>query len=451
MLIQRALTILWLLTSLALAQEPSFNELSSPPQDPIESHNFDPEAEAPLAPELEFVETAQQAVERTSLQYFIDHTHPVTGIVRDKAKNFTVTPADNRMGSIAATGFGMAVFANAAVRGMISYDIARDNILRGLRFSRDHVSRYKGWFLHWMDWKTGARWGNSEYSPIDTALFIAGALYAAHALGDPEIHAITYKLYEEMDFHALMTNDGKRPGKRTLSMSYTPERGYTLWQWNMHGEQAILIILGLGHPTNPIPGQVWANWNRQYAAHPSRWGVMGYNMPLFVHQYSQLFLDFRSFNDRHTNYFHNATRVSHMHRRQRNRQGFWGLSAGEAPGHRYAVFNPTSRNRNTICVGCAPGSAMFMFQEVSDDVQAWRTGPYKDQVWGNYGLIDSLNIPSSWFSDTVIGITVGPQFLSFANVREDTSIWRVFSTIPAIQAGMQKASLVPRTNYVISF
>lgn len=388
----------------------------------------------------------QAAIESTSLRYFLEQAHPHTGLVRDQAENFSKTPDSNRVASLAATGFGLAVISNSATRGLVKPAFARAYCLRVLRFARDHIPRHKGWFLHWVDWESGARVWNSEYSTIDSALFLAGALYAAQIFPHTEIATIANQLYRQTDFNDMLTDGGHLPKKRTLSMAYAEADGYTKAQWDMYAEHMILLLLGLGHPTHPLAPQTWLAWSREPVQVPIEKLTMGLDQALFVHQYSQLFVDFRNFHDGFPNYHQNGRELTRLHRELASRtpacktlqEGFWGFSAGLAPQDGYRVYSVLN-HQSTVCIGCVAGSAMYMPNDILADSAKWLNGRYKRQVWGRYGFIDSLDLDQNWFSSRVLGITVGPEFLSLANTRESTSLWHEFMRIPAIQRALKAA------------
>jgi hypothetical protein len=387
----------------------------------------------------------QTEIERSALQYFLDNAHPKTGLVLDKAPNFNPTPATNRVASMASTGFGLAVVANAAKRGLVDRALAEKQILKTLEFSRGHVPRERGWFLHWVDWESGARAWKSEYSPIDTAFFIAGALYAAQVFPHGRISQITRELYRDMDFQFFLTNNGAKPNKQTLSLSYTPEAGFAPYEWEIYAEQQVLLLLGLAHPKRPLPVATWKAWRRFNSVPAMYKRIMGYEMPLFVHQYSQVFVDFRGFNDGPGDYFENGVRASLVHRAMRSSaknyktfaEGFWGVSAGEDP-EGYKVYDPT-HFAGTVCIGCALASAMYLPTEVLSDAAKWRSGPHKSKIWGRYGFVDSIDLDRKWYSKNVLGITVGPAFMSIANMSEATSIWKDFMKIPEIKTALKRA------------
>ncbi len=81
---------------------------------------------------------------------------------------------------------------------------------------------------------------------------------------------------------------------------------------------------------------------------------------------------------------------------------------------------------------------MYLPEEVFSDAASWAHGPYGDKIWGKYGFVDSLDIDQNWFADAVIGITVGPAFLSIANLDPNTSIWKDFMTIPEVKNAISR-------------
>ncbi len=150
----------------------------------------------------------RSVLETRSLHYFLDNAHPITGLVRDRVHNFQSgnNSYDYRMASIAATGFGLAIVANAAERRLLPRSVALAQVERTLQFAKQHLFRYRGWFHHFVDWETGERSGKSEVSTVDTAFFIAGALYAAQILQAPTITNLAHELYQDLDFIDMMTD-----------------------------------------------------------------------------------------------------------------------------------------------------------------------------------------------------------------------------------------------------
>ena len=384
----------------------------------------------------------ERLLERVSLDYFLEQTHPTSGLVRDRARNFSETPNTTHyaVSSIAATGFGLAVVSHAGVRGLVVPVEAYNRVLRTLTFVEKHLSHKRGWLYHFVDWEKGERFRNSEISTIDTALFIAGALYAAESYPNTEVAAITQRLYERLDFFDMLTDGGTQPQKLTLSMGWTPEEGYLKAQWNSYSELLILVLLGLGHP-NPLPKEVWSEWERVWNE-PQR--SLGFYLPLFVHQYSHLFVDFRGFTEGDVNFFENSRQATLFNRRtslvgggsRTYHEGFWGLSAGDAIDG-YAPFSPAWHD-GTVCPSCAGASAMFLPVLVLSDMQSWLTGRYGNWLWGRYGMTDSLNLDQNWKSPDAIGITVGALYLSLANLSHVARPNEVVGKTPALRRAFRK-------------
>jgi hypothetical protein len=389
-------------------------------------------------------------LELRALRYFRDNANPETGMILETAENQEgVLPnsTDARRSSIAATGFGLVVLVNAGLRGLIPRREAMAYAEKVLTFATAKLETRKGWFYHFVDWRTGERWDKSEYSTIDTAFFIGGALYAGQAFPNTEISRLAYELYERLDFIDMMTNGGTLPNKRQLAMSYRAEDGgYSSHNWKNYAEHTLLILLGLGRRDNPLPPTAWTAFERQTTLLPSGERLIGGDKPLFEHQYSHLFIDYRSVNDAYGNYFKNSILATRYHQEfcasqtkyETFREGFWGLSAGDYAGG-YVAFSPTHFD-GTVCPACTVGSAMFLPGLVFPSAQAWRDNPkYRDRLWGKYGFADGINVDKNWIAPIVHGITVGPVYLSIANIDEATSVWKIFMQIPEIKRALQIA------------
>lgn len=388
----------------------------------------------------------QNELEHRALDYYLQNSNPTTGLVRDEAFNFKPTPNSERFrrASIAATGFGLAVIANASVQKQVSREYAQWYATTVLRFVRDHVARRRGWFVHFIDWETGARIKDTEFSTIDTALFIAGALYAGQVFPGTEVGTIAHSLYDEMDFTDMLTDGGTKPGKLTLTMGYVDGRGYLPYQWENYAEHMVLLLLGLGSRTNPLPVEAWTAWKREGISLSPTQKLIGFDKPIFTHQYSQLFVDFRNFRDGYANYFQNGELATEFNRNvclrdsrfKTFRSGFWGLSAGNSPDG-YKAFNPGDYD-GTVCPACAGASVMYS-PGILSEMENWREGPYGSRIWGIYGFADSINLDRGWVAEQVYGITAGPLYLSLANLEDSTSVWKDFNQIPEIKLALQRA------------
>jgi hypothetical protein len=292
----------------------------------------------------------------------------------------------------------------------------------------------------------------SEVSTIDTCWFIAGALYAAEASQNAEIKALTDRIFQRIDFNDMRTDGGTLPEKLTLSMGWMPETGYLTWGWDSYAEHLLLVVLGLGKSENPLPPESWAAWRRQLTPLPNGQTIIGGDLPLFVHQYSHVFVDLRTFEDSYGNYFDNSVLATAYNKSLGDStwslstsQTFWGLSASDGPWG-YWPYSPNSRD-GTVCPGCAAASVIFSPDDILSDIQTWAEGPDQPFIWGTYGFVDGMNVGKNWYGHDALGITVGAAYLALADLEDQHSIWQVFSRIAVIQKGLEIArrSTVPIT------
>lgn len=82
-----------------------------------------------------------------------------------------------------------------------------------------------------------------------------------------------------------------------ITLGWFPETGFINAWWSGYDEAMIMVILGLGSPTHPVPASAWNAWTSGY-----RWQTeYGYTYvifpPLFGHQYSHCWIDFRNIQD----------------------------------------------------------------------------------------------------------------------------------------------------------
>lgn len=290
------------------------------------------------------------ALQARALRYFLDAAHPLTGLVADSTIPGTVC-------SIAAVGMALGAYPLAVERGLLARPEAAERTLRVLRFLNDSpqdetndATGHRGFYYHFLDMETGRRAWQSELSTIDTALLLAGALAAAswfdrEADGEPEIRAVADALYRRVDW------SWARDGGLTLSHGWRPESGFLPYRWRGYDEALILYILALGSPTHPIPAESYTAWSETYAWKCVYGHWLLYAGPLFIHQFSHLWIDFRGIRDAFMreksavldtplDYFENSRRATLVQQEYavRNPLGFegycdccWGFTACHGP------------------------------------------------------------------------------------------------------------------------
>ena len=380
-----------------------------------------------------------------SFLFFWQEANPHTGLIKDRANNFGED--DYTVASIAAVGFGLTALCVGQEWGWITPEQAFERTLTTLLFFRDEMEHVHGFYYHFVDLNTGERVWDSEISSIDTALFLAGGLVSGACFPDTQVEVIANDLYERADFEWLRTDDGTRPEELLLGHGWTPEDGFLPYRWDSYSELMILYLLAMGSPTHPIPAESWTAWSRpegDYAGFTTF--AQG---PLFTHQYSQAFVDFRDQRDTlGFDYFASSVNATLANRQfaidQKNdfktyEEHIWGLTASDGP-HGYRAYGapPGAINHDGTVSPAAPAGSIVFTPDLS--ITALRTmyNHYGDHIWGQYGFSDAFNVDQDWYDQDVIGIDVGITLIMLQN-HKDEFIRRLFMQHPSIQNAMVKA------------
>ena len=232
----------------------------------------------------------------TTILYYLHETNPDNGLVRDKTD--PAAPC-----SIAAVGMALATLPVVVERGVLFRPFAAKLALRRLRFLHDlpqgpepDASGYKGFFYHFLDIETGRRVWQCELSTIDSAFLFAGMLTAAayfdHDTADEaEVRRLADALYRRADWNWA------RNGGATLTHGWRPETGFLPYRWEGYDEGLLLYVLGLGSPTYPLPPESYAAFCSTYEWKQLYGRELLYSGPLFTHQLSHLWIDFRGLRD----------------------------------------------------------------------------------------------------------------------------------------------------------
>ncbi|MEZ0368077.1 MAG: glucoamylase family protein [Candidatus Sericytochromatia bacterium] len=381
-----------------------------------------------------------------SFAYFFEQADPETGLVLDRAHTDGSSNGE-RIASTAATGFGLTALCIATERGWVQPAVARERVLRTLRFLLTRVPQEHGWMPHFIDQKTGERRWQSEYSSIDTALLLAGVLSArGYFRDDAEIVALATQLYQRTDFVWMLNG---HPG--LLSHGWTPEHGFIPTRWDTYSEHLILQMLGLGSPTHPLPPPAWRAWQRTGLSYG---GYTYLNSgPLFTHQFSQSWLDLRHLHDSvppYTDFFANSVKATRAHKAfnlelSREFPGYsdtiWGITASDS-ARGYVAWGgpPRSPEIDGTVVPCAAaGSLMFSPEITIPALRAMQTR-YGAKIYGRYSFTDAFNPTTGWVNPDVIGIDLGVSLLSAENLRSG-HVWQWFMRNPEIGEAYRAAGL----------
>jgi len=445
-----------------------------------------PSLEAPPAagPEVPPYEVSQEqrafleALQRDTFRFFWDASAGGNGLTSDRFPGLDLS-------SVAAVGFALTAYPIGVERGWITRAQAAKRTLATLRFlwrapqgpEPQGVTGYKGFFYHFLDARTGLRAAGSELSTIDTALLMAGVLSSQAFFGgagqsESTIRTLAERLYLRVDW--AWASSHKHPD--LLSMGWTPEHGFLDFDWQGYNEAMILYVLALGSPTHPIASHAWEAWTSTY-----RWDASdGFPRvafdPLFGHQYTHIWIDFRGIQDaymrsRGIDYFVNSTRATYANRAYcianparwvGYGETLWGLTASDGPlkaihgtgpdlaggpFHDYWArgAGPDRRDDGTIAVTAAGGSVPFAPELAIPTLLQFRAR-FGDQLYGKYGFKDAFNLSvgagapgkTGWFDDEYVAIDEGPILLMIENYRSGR-VWSLMKANPYLRAGLVSA------------
>jgi hypothetical protein len=412
-----------------------------------------------------------EALQRRTFDYFLHEHSAANGLVADRT-------GEGSPASIAAVGLTLTAYPVGVERGFLSRDEARRKTLATLRFFRDSpqgpepdATGYRGFYYHFLDMKTGRRVWNSELSTVDTSFLLAGVLTAAAYFQEDseeerEIRAVADALVRRADWR-WATNNGA-----TVVHGWTPESGFLPYRWEGYDEALLLYVLALGSPTFPLPEESYRAWLSSYTWRKVYDQELVFAGPLFIHQLSHVWIDFRGIQDAYMrekglDYFENSRRATYVQREYaiRNPLEFagysedcWGITASDGPGcvthmiggveriffgyrARGAPYGPDDGTVSPWAIVAslpfAPEIALPACQYLAEiDVGIDRP----------YGLKSSFNptFPApegggyGWVSSEHLGINEGPIVLMIENYWSGL-IWRLMRQCPFIVTGLRRA------------
>jgi hypothetical protein len=393
-----------------------------------------------------------EGIERDACLFFAEQADPHTGQVLDRAKNQAADGSldPRHMSSTAATGFGLSALCIAAARRYQPKEVVRDQVLLTLRFHAEELTHVHGFFYHFNDAVTGEPHKGVEVSSIDTALLLCGVLTArAYFEGDADIHRYATSIYERVDW-PWMLNGGDQFSMGWHRPSTTSEGGFLNARWNHYCELMMIPLLAMGSPTHPVDGRVWSSFTRPVMKFQDFEYISAAD-PLFVHQYSHAWFDFRGKRDAYANYFENSVTATKAHEAfclslgAPYSEDYWGISASDSQ-HGYRAWGgpPKFGGVDGSVVPCATGGSLAFDPEPCLRVQRSLKANYSAKAMGRYGLCDAFHPAADWYDTDVLGIDLGITVLMAENLRSGF-VWRTFGRNPEVAVAMKKAGFRPDT------
>jgi hypothetical protein len=380
-------------------------------------------------------------IQRRAVRYFYDEADPYTGLVRDRAR--TSGPDPRIVSSIAATGFGLTAMAIAERRGYLPRSLVLERVERTLRFLASTKQRERGFFYHFQDMRTGDRAWDCEVSSVDTTWLLCGVLHARAHFDTARIDRLASELLEPVDWKWMLD------GSDTLSHGWTPEKGFLLYRWDSYSELMAMYLLAIGSTTNPIPASSWDAWHRPLRAYAGLTWIDS-DTPLFTHQYSHAWFDFRKRRDKYANYFENSRSATEAHRLHCisfakqfpwYNANLWGVTASDSRrGYStWGGFASRPAYDGTV-VPCAAGGSLPFLREQCMQVLETAFDRYGSKIWNRYGFADAFHPRADWTSPDVVGIDQGITLVMAENSRTG-SVWEAVMSTPEARRGMAAVAL----------
>jgi hypothetical protein len=408
-------------------------------------------------------------LQRAAFGYFLETFDPRSGLTADTSR--PGSPA-----SIAVAGFGLGSYPAAAERGWLTRADAAARALATLRFfwnspqsDRPDASGFRGFYYHFLDMSSGRRTWQSELSPIDTALLLAGALtagvyFSANDANEKEIRALADALYARVDWRWMQN------GMATVAQGWKPECGFLHYGWEGYNEAALLYVLGLASPAHPFTPDSFRAWTATYQWENLYGRDFLYSGPLFTHQFSHAWIDFKGIRDafmreKRSDYFENTRCAAYVQREYARRNPYeyegygencWGLTAGDGPGARtlrvggrerrftgYAARGvPYGPDDGTLSPAAAVAALPFA-PEIAWPAVRHFFERYPE-VAPDYRLPSGFNptlkagAPGGWTSAGHFGLDQGLVVLMIENYRSGL-IWKLMRRCPVIATGLRRA------------
>jgi len=376
-------------------------------------------------------------MEQAAFLYFWERVGANSGQVMDRA--LASGAADSRtVSSIAATGFGLTALCIGAQRGYMSSSQVQARVLTTLDFVWNQLPQENGFFYHFVDMNTGQRAFDSEVSSIDTSILLCGVLTCRQYFQDSQIQSLATQIYERVNWPWMLN------GGTTFSQGWTPENGFLTTRWDTYCELMMLYLLAIGSPTFPVPATSWDAFSRPTITFQG-YTYISTDAPLFIHQYSHAWFDFRNKQDAYANYFNNSVTATQAHKAfclslagqfADYSNNLWGITASDSQNDGYVAWGgpPSMGPIDGSIVPCAAGGSVPFVS--SDCIAALRNIQSKyPGAWHRYSFVDAFNPLDGWYDTDCLGLDLGIAMLMAENFRSQL-VWNTFMKNPEAQAAM---------------
>ncbi len=381
-------------------------------------------------------------VESASFLFFWEQGNPKTGMVKDRCNVHSDKDNGGVASSIAATGFGLSALCIGDHRGFVRTGAALERALTTLRFLWRKLPNHRGFFYHFANPDTGERMFDSEVSSVDTAILLCGVLMCREHFHHSAVTELANLIFDRVDWSWLAEDTA------LLTHGWTPEVGFLPSRWDYYSELMMMYLLGMGSSAHPLKPETWNAWKRLTFEYDGM-RYIGSLAPLFVHQYSQAWFDFRRRRDKYADYFLNSVTATEVHRRFCIELGkqfsdysdeLWGITASDSEYGYVDWGGPpaTGPIDGTVVPSAAGGSLPFLPAATMRVLKTIRNR--YPAAWNKYGFANAFNPLKNWYDSNVIGIDTGITLLMAENLRTGF-VWETFMKAAEARRGMERAGL----------
>jgi hypothetical protein len=307
-----------------------------------------------------------------------------------------------------------------------------------LNFLWSQLPNENGFFYHFVDMNTGQRLKQSEVSSIDTSILLCGVLTCRQFFKNSQIQSLATQIYERVNWPWMLN------GGTTFSQGWTPESGFIPYRYDTYCELMMLYLLAIGSPTFPVPASSWDAFARPTISFDGYNFISG-NDPLFTHQFSHAWFDFRNKRDAYADYFNNSITATEAHKEfclslagefVDYDDNLWGITSSDSQNHGYVAWGgppPMGPIDGSIVPCAAAGSLPFVSGGCIAVLRNIRNA-YPD-AWQAYSFVDAFNPLTGWYDSDALGIDLGIATLMAENYRT-SFVWNTFMSNPEAQAAM---------------
>ena len=176
--------------------------------------------------------------------------------------------------------------------------------------------------------------------------------------------------------------------------------------------------------------------------------------PLFIHQFSHAWVDFRGRRERHppsVDYYENSVNATRAQQKffadvlskdfPKYSATMWGMTASDSEKG-YIAWGAPPRDPQTdgTVVPCAPAGSLMFTPEITLPVLKEIKAKYGDKVYGRYSFADAFNPQNGWVNPDVIGIDLGISLVSAENLRSG-KVWYWFMQNEPVRRALKLVSL----------